>query len=179
MTICPRDNQEMVKISVASVEVDECPQCRGLWFRGRELELAKDQTDRDLAWLDLDVWKDAERIRTEPGALACPVCESGMAAVQYGTTGVAVDVCPVGHGIWLDQGEFPRIIEALTEQVTGTSAGDYLKASLHEAGELFTSPESFASEWRDLRAVLRLLYLRFFMEHPGLTNITSSTPVIG
>jgi hypothetical protein len=102
-----------------------------------------------------------------------------MAGIEYGATGVTVDVCPLGHGVWLDKDEFAKIIQALSEELAGTSANEYLKASLAEAGELFTGPESLPSEWRDLRGVLRLLNLRFFAEHPKLARFTSSVPVIG
>ena len=87
-----------------------------------------------------------------------------------------VDACPTCHGIWLDKGEFQRILDALLEETSRKDVGDYLEDTLQEARELLTGDESFMTEWHDLRAVLKLLQLRFFVEHPRLLSLVSGMP---
>jgi Zn-finger nucleic acid-binding protein len=178
MKTCPRCQQELRAAEVASVKVEECPACKGLWFEDQELRLTKDRTDADLAWLDFDIWKHPERFQRHPRAVPCPSCrpDRGMVGVQYGSTGVTIDCCENCHGMWLDRGELDRIVAALTEELDEKDVGDYLRASVEEARELFTGSESLGSEWRDLRSVLHLLQLRFFVDNPKLLSFVRAIP---
>jgi hypothetical protein len=47
-------------------------------------------------------------------------------------------------------------------------------ASVKEAGELATGPESLTSEWKDFQSVLRLMQCRFFVERPGLLDAVTA-----
>ena len=49
-----------------------------------------------------------------------------------------------------------------------TGSSEYLRASLEEAKELVTGPESFLSEWKDFATVLRMLQYRLLGENPKL-----------
>jgi Zn-finger nucleic acid-binding protein len=178
MKTCPNCSQQHLrKTTIASIEVDECPKCKGLWFEDQELRLAKDHTDRDLVWMDFEIWKHPDRFQVEQRPLRCPGCGSQLVGIQYGSTGVTVNYCKACRGLWLDKGEFKRIVRALTDELSSKSAAEYVRASLQEAEEMFTGPESFLSEWSDLRAVLRLLQLRFFVEHPGLMGSIMGLPL--
>jgi uncharacterized protein len=178
MKTCPRCKQELRGAEVASVKVEECPTCKGLWFEDQELGLTKDRTDADLAWLDFDIWKHPERFQRHSRVVPCPSCgpARSMVAVQYGDTGVTIDCCENCHGIWLERGELERIVAALQQEVDSKDVGDYLRASVEEARELFTGSESLGSEWRDLRSVLHLLQLRFFVDNPSLLSFVRSIP---
>jgi len=176
MRTCPRCQQQMRRAAVASVEVDECPHCKGLWFENHELRLAKDRTDPEVAWMDFEIWKHPDRFRVTTRPLTCPGCASGMVGIEYGTTHVTLDYCPACRGVWLDGGEFQNIIKALTHEVSSKSAREYVQASLREAGELLTGSESLPSEWRDLRSVLKLLQQRLFIERPELLGIVLGLP---
>lgn len=178
MKACPRCKREMRGATVGSVRVEECPACKGLWFEDQELRLAKDETDADLAWMDFEIWRHPERFVRSSRAVACPSCgpDRPMVAVQYGSTGVTIDCCENCHGIWLDRGELDGIVNALTAELRSKDVGDYARASLEEARELFSGSESLTSEWRDLRSVLRLLQLRFFVDHPTLLGVVRGIP---
>ena len=71
-------------------------------------------------------------------------------------------------GVWLDAGELEKIIDSLSEELLTKDVPDYLRASLEEAKELVTGPESFLSEWKDLGTVLRMLQYRILGENPTL-----------
>lgn len=176
---CPICRVALRRAALAGVEIDECPDCKGTWFEDQELELAKDHTDHDLAWMDFEIWKHPEKFRLGERHLRCPDGHGELIEVQYAGTPVTVDYCVGCRGVWLDKGDFANTIQCLEEALTTMSASEYLRASLAEARELVTGPESFLSEWRDLRAVLRLMRFRFFVEHQGLTTLVSRIPRIG
>ncbi len=168
---CPTDSTPLEADAVENVRTEVCPQCRGVWFAQGELERAVDQADPDVRWLDFDLWSDPEALAANWSARACPVCEKTMAAIGYGDTGVTVDVCPDGHGVWLDAGEFEAIITALEGEVAAKDVSDYVRASLAEARELVTGDEGFVSEWKDFLTVNRLLQYRVLAENPKLAEL--------
>lgn len=167
---CPRCETSFGSRTIGDVQVDECSTCGGLWFDADELRRAKDETDSDLAWMDFELWRHADRFRVSERPVECPRCQSTMVAIEYDTTGVEVDFCTECRAVWLDAGELDKIIAHLTEELLSTDVGDYVRASLNEARELVAGPESFVSEWKDLSAVLRMLQYRLLSENPKLAS---------
>lgn len=167
---CPACQVEMAKRDLDFIEIDECPSCNGVWFDSDELRRAKDETAPDLAWLDFDLWKDADRFELSERSRQCPRCRVPMATVAYGQTGVEVDCCAHCKGVWLDAAEFGRIIGALTREMDSMPVKDYVRSALQEAGEIATGDEGLASEWHDFATVMRLLTYRFFVENPCLAD---------
>jgi Zn-finger nucleic acid-binding protein len=49
---CPIDGTTLETNIVHSVNIEECLQCRGLWYQKDELRQAKDESDTNLNWLD-------------------------------------------------------------------------------------------------------------------------------
>ena len=177
---CPLDGTTLEVHPVHTIDVEECPQCKGLWFEQGELSKAKDEADPDLNWLDFDLWSDGEFFRTEWSNQVCPLCGKVMATISYANTGVTVEYCVEGHGIWLDNGEFQAIIKALEEETLSMDSTDYAKASLNEAKELVLGDEGFSSEWKDFHTVTRMLQYRLLAENPKLAELLvalqTSTP---
>jgi Zn-finger nucleic acid-binding protein len=176
MKICPECGEKLKPTSLIRVSVDQCPKCKGVWFDHDELRVAKDHADSDLNWLDFEIWKHEDQFAVEPRDLKCPACRTELVAIRYGSTRVTIDYCRNCKGIWLDRGEFKQIIDALEREVTTKTVPEYIKASIEEARELVTGHEGFLSEWRDLKTVLWLLELRFFVEHPRLMQTVSNVP---
>ena len=168
---CPLDGTTLEIHTIHSVDVEECPQCKGLWFEKDELRKAKDDADPDLNWLDFDLWSDQESFKTELSARNCPRCGENMATISYADTGVTVDYCVEEHGIWLDKGEFQAIIEALENETLSMDSSEYAKASFDEAKDLLVGNEGFASEWKDFRTVSRLLQYRILVDNPRLAEL--------
>jgi Zn-finger nucleic acid-binding protein len=94
-----------------------------------------------------------------------------MATISYATTGVTVDFCVEGHGVWFDKGEFQAIIEALEKEIVEKNISDYVTASLEEAKEIVTGDEGFISEWKDFLTVTRLLQYRVLAENPKVAEL--------
>jgi Zn-finger nucleic acid-binding protein len=167
---CPIDGSQLEKHTIQSVEVEECPQCQGMWFEKGELRQAKDEAEPDLYWLDIDLWSDQDIFKLDWSERVCPDCGELMASISYGDTGVMVDYCFKGHGIWLDQGEFQKIIEALEEEALTMDSNEYLQASIGEAKDLLLGGKGFTSEWKDFYSVLRMLQYRVLADNPKLAE---------
>jgi len=171
---CPRCRTELDPRKTDGVEIDECRDCRGVWFDAGELRRVKDQSDPDLGWMDVELWKHEDRFRIAAKPAECPKCSRAMVAVDYGDTGVEVDFCSSCRGVWLDAGELENIVASLSDELLAKDVPDYLRASLEEAKELVSGPESFVSEWKDLSTVLRMLQYRLLSENPKLGRALAS-----
>lgn len=167
---CPKCSTEMRSRTVKAIEIDECANCNGIWFDEDELRKAKDQTDADLRWMDFELWEHEDEFRVSAESAKCPKCGVGMAAIIYGETAIEVELCVKCKGLWLDGGEFRKIIEALTEELETKSALQYVKASMEEAIEIFAGPENVISEWRDFLTVMRMLEYRVLAENPKVND---------
>ena len=174
MKPCPKCKVELKPKSIGPVEVDECENCKGIWFDKDELRQAKDITDSDLSWMDFEIWKHEDRFKSKETKIDCPVCRTQTEAIDYGSTSIEVDYCPSCQGIWLEEDEFKKIIESLEDETLSKSFSDYIKASIEEAKEIITGRESFMSEWKDFVTVLRMMQYRMFVENPKLLSTITS-----
>lgn len=165
---CPRCAVPLNPLSAGDIEVDECPQCKGVWFDQDELRQAKDLADPGLNWYDFEIWKYADRFKLVPNPLQCPRCNTEMFAMNYDATEVEIDVCNQCRGVWLDGGEFEKIIDALNRELTTAKISDYVRASLREGKQVITGPEGAKAEWKDFTTLLRLMQYRIFIEKPRL-----------
>src|SRR3989344_2250073 len=107
---CPRDNEKLEKVLFHNIEADYCPECLGIWFDKDELRLAKDDKDKQLNWLDFDIWRDTSRFDFLRTQRLCPVCRVMLVEVKYDDSKVKIDFCKHCQGIWLDRGEFKQIM---------------------------------------------------------------------
>ena len=135
------------------------------------LRIAKDERDPDLEWMDFDLWRDADRFSLKLSQLGCPACLQRMIGMEYGGTGVRVDYCKPCEGVWLDGGGFEALVAALQAEAASKSAAGYVRASLLEALEIATGPESLSSEWKDFSRVLCLLGRRIWIENPNIGRV--------
>jgi Zn-finger nucleic acid-binding protein len=171
---CPKCNGNMEVKKIENVEIDVCSKCAGVWFDQDELRKAKDQTDPDLNWMDFEIWKHEDRFTFSQKPIKCPKCQIDMVIINYEDTNVEIDYCPQCRGTWLEEGEFNNIIDALNSELANKSIPNYVKASLEEAKEIITGPESFMSEWKDFVTVLRMFQYRFFIENPKMQDTVNN-----
>ena len=147
-----------------------CENCGGTCFDRDELRQAKDRVDEDLRWLDFDVFTDQESFTASPGDRSCPKCSRPMDALTYMQSNVAIDACASEHGVWLDEGEFEKIVEHLEKLVVSIDVGEYRRRAMEELREVVTGPERTLSELRDFLTVVRLLQYRLGVERPGAAS---------
>jgi Zn-finger nucleic acid-binding protein len=177
---CPKCNHELAVNRLDTIQIDECPSCGGTWFDRDELRLAKDQADPDLNWMDFELWQHQDRFKVLEKKTVCPKCRVDMVAIDYDDTKVEIDHCLLCEGVWLDAGEFEKIIAALTQELLTKSLPEYIKSSLEEAAEIIKGPERLLSEWRDFLTVFRMLQYRILTDNlvvsDGLAKIQSGSP---
>jgi uncharacterized protein len=162
----------MKPVKIGAAQIDECRQCRGIWFDKGELEELKDEIDPDLRFLDLDIWSRKALFNINEESLKCPRCRKiAMRQVNFREPDIDVTFCPHCEGVWLNADGFKKILDALSREAASRSASDYVKTSLKEGADIFTNPGRFVSEWKDLKAVLRLLRYRVFVENPKLRSV--------
>ncbi len=176
MRKCPYCKLQLEQSLLAGVEVDYCPLCYGLWFEEGELQWAKDEKDRNLRWLDIDLWKDAEKFRVSRGTKLCPADLMPLYEVRYDDSKVKVDACNVCKGVWLDRGEFVQIIEYLHEKGDHEVLNSYAKNLIEELWEVFVGPEMLRDEILDFLTILKLLRYKFAAQHSVITKLMLSLP---
>lgn len=174
---CPNcKTTDLKKEIFCGTEVDYCPKCLGLWFDRDELRQAKDEKDKNLNWLDIDLWQDKGKFRISEGEKLCPKCAMPLYEVNYGDSKVKVDLCNLCFGIWLERGEFRKIINYLRKRGKYEISQNYFKNLVEEASEVFSGPETFREELADFLTVLKLLTYKFASQHPIISKIISMLP---
>ncbi len=174
--LCPKCKIPLSSTIISGVEVDYCPKCYGLFFEEEELRWAKDEKDKELNWLDVDLWKDENNFKVAYGIRLCPYCRVPLYEVYYGDSGVVVDVCNVCRGIWLDRAEFKKIIDWLEKEKDYQVLNNYTENLLKELGEVFWGPEPLREEVGDFLMVLKMLRYKFLVQHPVITDLILDLP---
>lgn len=187
---CPKCRKELSeKIKIGDVKIDRCPKCGGLWFEKDELRLAKDKEapearwvdveikDKSINWLQFDFWKDKVKFKVKKGMKCCPIDEIPLYQVNYGDTPIEIDVCGICFGIWLDKGEFKKIVDYAKNKADYETLHNYAKNLVLETKEIFIGPESIKSEVTDLLVLIKLLKYKLAAQHPALVELISGLPL--
>ena len=181
--LCPVCHTELKSVLFYNVEVNYCPRCLGMWFDKGGLEMAKDNKDKELRWINIDLWKDITKFRISPGKRLCPVCRMPLYEVYYGDREnlpqagqITIDVCNVCHGIWLDRAEFKKIIEYLQQRADYEALHHYSKNLFRQFGEVFVGPKTLKEEVLDILVILKILNYKFAAQHPDLSEIILNMP---
>jgi len=177
---CPNDNEQLEKVLFHNIEVDYCPKCLGVWFDKDELRLAKDDKDKELNWVDVDLWRDKAKFCVSGYPLGhgkyCPVCRAGLQEIKYDEAKTKVDFCKMCEGIWLDRGEFKQIINYLKNKSDYEILNKYTKNIVSELWEVFSGPEGFRSELTDFLMLIKLINYKFIIQHPYIKGMIDSLP---
>lgn len=188
---CPSCKKELSeKIKISDVEIERCSACGGLWFEKDELRLAKDKKapeakwidieikDESINWLNFNLWKDKTKFKLKKDIKFCPVDEVPLYQIGYGDAPVEIDVCGICLGIWLDKGEFKKIIDYVKNKAEYEVLNNYAKNLVSETTEIFVGPESVKSETADLLMLIKLLKYKLMAQHPQLVKLFFNLPLI-
>lgn len=174
---CPtHQTEEMKKAVFYNTQVDYCPICLGVWFSEDELRQAKDKADKTLQWLDVDLWSEPTKFQVGKTTKVCPVDFVPLYEVHYNHSSVRVDICNFCHGIWLDRGEFKKIINYLRTKKANEILHNYLNNLVEEGKEVFTGPETFQEEVDDFMAVVKLFSDKLLVQYPALAIFIANLP---
>ena len=111
---CPKCSSPMGKVTFASIVVDRCRSCRGIWFDAREHERLKEMEGSE----EIDAPPPAEpaapgapggRNATKPDdpKMNCPVCHTRLIRMtDHAQPHIHFESCTVCHGVFFDAGEF-------------------------------------------------------------------------
>ena len=109
---CPRDQTELKEFKYeAEIMVDSCFSCHGMFLDKGELEAIQKAREIDYS-KELGQGPDASpRPKlSEDAPISCPKCEGEMEKREYGyVSGVVIDTCVAGCGVWLDAGEIQQL----------------------------------------------------------------------
>ena len=174
---CPtHQDSEMKKAMFYNTQVDYCPICLGVWFSEDELRQAKDQKDSSLQWLDVDLWGEPTKFHIGKTSKICPQDSVPLYQALYDHSPIKVDVCNFCHGVWLDRGEFKKIIDYLKAKKVDEILHNYFKNLIKEGQEIFVGPETFKGEVDDFIAVIKLFNDKLLVQHPALAIFIANLP---
>ncbi len=173
---CPLCDEGLEEVDLYGVKVDRCSSCNGVWFEKNELRRVKDRKEEDLNWMDIDLWEREENFRISKQERLCPACQLPLYEINYGDSDIKVDICNVCEGVWLDEGEFKKIVNYLKERAGDRIMNEYAKTLIEETGEVFLGPEPLEEEIGDVITVLGLLKYRIAGKHPFFTETISNLP---
>ena len=173
---CPKCGEKMKETPFTGVRVESCNKCKGYWFEKGELRKAKDKKEEGIKWMDVDLWEKEENFNISKDKKECPDCGVPLYEVNYGDSKVKVDVCNLCEGVWLDEGEFKKIVNYLKKDAGNKIMNEYGKVLLEEIGEIFVGPEPLDEEIEDVITVLGLLKYRFAGKHPFISRAINSLP---
>jgi Zn-finger nucleic acid-binding protein len=154
------------------MEFEECPKCHGMWLTKDELRKLKNEVGiGQLHWLNSEV-DDLEKTAAVAGMHACPKKDGGkLVSVSFGKSSVVLDWCPKCHGVWLDRGEYDKVMEYLTNELGNSTMKDVEKEIADEVKKLWKGgPEGRLAEIGDIAAAVTTLINFAIFEHPTLTK---------
>ncbi|CAN5125205.1 hypothetical protein BH24PSE2_BH24PSE2_15890 [soil metagenome] len=106
---CPKCSAEMNQVRYSNYIAHRCSQCEGLWFKTADLQ--KLRGDDWMADYILDKGKPRAGKKHDRTAATCPDCGTGMRREpDTRQPHIFYDVCPEGHGTFLDAGEFSDLV---------------------------------------------------------------------
>ena len=123
---CPRDAADLHTEDHRGIDVDRCHTCNGMWLDSEELDKLEATVPST----------EAERRATvtyaeRKGEIKCPACGKQSIVFDYRAHAVELDMCPDGHGYWLDEGEERRVREIIDERVRDLARAHGAEAGWH------------------------------------------------
>ena len=111
---CPVDKNDMLVVEYQQIELDYCPQCRGVWFDSGELDLL-------LPAMKPGKLESSPEAKSAETKRKCPLCGKKMRQSTMGQDpGVLIDICPRGEGLWFDGGEVQQLVTALAKKTAAS-----------------------------------------------------------
>jgi len=173
---CPKCTKNLDEVVVNNCKINRCSMCGGIWFDKDELNMIKDERDKNLSWLDFDLWSDESKLKASGTFIDCPRDGSPLFKIKYGPSDVMVDICLQCHGIWLDKDELDKILLDLKQKVNSETLPEYLKDLEEEVKDIVLEPHHTKEDLRNIAIIMKLMEYRLAAQHPKITEITSVLP---
>jgi len=112
--MCPYCKEKLMEKIYEGVPIDTCQKCGGVWLDKDELYQIVERREKSFTP------EEKAEVKPEPvqqpkqtelvEEINCPICGVVMKRLTYASTsGIIIDRCPRGDGIWLDKGELEKI----------------------------------------------------------------------
>ena len=108
---CPRCKVALNEKKFKDIDVDHCPQCKGLWLEFHELDQLEDHS------MDSDDTKGMLEYARRESDISCPHCDELMETFNYRAHNLPIDHCTNEHGYWLDEGEEKKVLDIMKQRV--------------------------------------------------------------
>ncbi|MFP4026161.1 MAG: zf-TFIIB domain-containing protein [Candidatus Brocadiia bacterium] len=169
---CPACDARMNSYEAYGMSFEGCQGCKGLWLSLEELRKLKDRVGKkngvDLRWLDDEV-EALEESQIMPSGRQCPECSGQeLVSTSFGNSTIIIDWCPSCKHLWLDGGEFQRMMAYLREQYANVSREDIEENLREEMKEIWEGPEGKFSELLDAAAAVSTFLSLGVFQHPKL-----------
>ena len=115
---CPECEAQLVQ----GKDAFRCPQCQGFWLPEFLLRVLLEEQDQQVRELLESPPPGEHTFGPSASPRKCAVCGLGMDNYEF--SGVWLDACPRGHGIWLDAGEFRLLKKPDLATAAPASEGD-------------------------------------------------------
>lgn len=148
---CPRCDTALKSSVYEGVEIDKCEKCNGTWLDEKEIikivETKEEKFDARLVKETLALGFTGVPKEEQQTVVKCPKCGAGMEAINYDySSGIILDRCPEGDGLWLDGGELEKV------QIVREQSEDEFEKNKEEwtalANSALTDKEEIADENR-------------------------------
>lgn len=153
----------------------KCGQCHGLWFDRDELGRVEELPDSELMADFQDQLDGSGPLTQDSGrGRTCPRCGQPLENHQYDiSSGVWIDSCPNGEGVWLDYGEViavhqhlqdaakewpPERLEALKSQLSAIRRDEEQKMEAAVLSPFHHADRGPLPVWHVMDGVCRFLY---------------------
>ncbi len=116
-SICKIELENLNIGSKEKVLIQHCSKCDGIFIKENIMKQLIDKQTVDRQKFDHLMIRFIKKnprhaIETNAKYKNCPICKKMMKRYNYGAiSGVILDRCVQGHGIWLDAGELKQIVE--------------------------------------------------------------------
>ncbi len=112
--ICPRDGTKLQEVKYETETIDVCECCQGVWFDDDELSKiirSREKVFEEDQFSDIKAEENAANTReVDLSILPCVKCGAPMKSINFSySSGIMIDRCSKGHGVWLDHHELERI----------------------------------------------------------------------
>ncbi len=107
--VCPNDGTPLSLVKCEAETLDQCPKCQGVWCDVGELRRVIQQ--RLVNFVPANAVGNAPKsyVKLEKDR-HCILCHAKMQSSIFAyDSGIQLDTCPLGHGLWLDPEELQKI----------------------------------------------------------------------
>jgi len=144
---CPACKGTCAQETYEGVSIDVCEKCKGIWLDQGEFEQIVSKREKVFKRSEVEAVNRLCGVNGSPKEeesrkLTCPKCNSeNMKTQNYSySSGVIIDRCPKGCGIWLDADELEKV------QMYSELWQDRLEANRHRFERLCGQVEEEASQ---------------------------------